>query len=668
MADWREQVLNEFTPGVARLTLAADPDGLLLEETFLGAIRERGFELITFEDHAAFRFAYESRFRSLWDLGAATDLEIVLRIDSHDLSTLPYDLLQAGRQLSFGLGELFPGLSYPVVASLDRSNLDALYGAQTRHKPERLGDDATKDFVLLHVFEIAPELVEHSHDLLRVLLRRHYRRQLVPPLLDDRLVRVLRQSGEFDSWPLETIVPNREAFFSFLQERWPLFLDRLARARTVGLEDIGGVPVFQIGGPPELPFDHDDVHVYIDNLFVEGRLRPVPHGASGALRGEWVSVGIETDPVTDRVRRLEALMETVGTTIPDPDARRHDWLEFAYRWAELAILWSETDTAMRSETDLRIVELCVDMDRAFLSWMERRYAGLHNQPPDPPAMVHHLPRYLGRWLADVSGSKVALIVVDGLALDQWIVLRDALAGQRPQLRFREGAVFAWVPTITSVSRQAIFAGTPPLYFPSSILTTDREPSLWTRFWTDHGLKAHEVAYAKGLGDGCLGDVRELLSRPGVRALGLVVDKVDRIMHGMELGAAGMHNQVRQWADEGFMAGLLDALFDAGFAVFLTSDHGNIEAEGCGRPSEGATADLRGERVRVYSDPILRSRVHERFPDAVAWPALGLPDSFLALLAPGRSAFVRKGERLVGHGGISLEEAVVPMVQIERAAA
>ena len=222
-------------------------------------------------------------------------------------------------------------------------------------------------------------------------------------------------------------------------------------------------------------------------------------------------------------------------------------------------------------------------------------------------------------------------------------------------------------TLTSVSRQAIFAGKPPLYFPSSIQTTNKEASLWTQFWADHGLTTHEVGYVKGLGDGPLGGVRELLSRPKIRALGLVVDKVDKIMHGMELGAAGMHNQVRQWANEQFMAELLDTLLESDFAVFLTSDHGNIEADGCGRPSEGAIADLRGERARVYPDPILRSRVKERFPDAIEWPALGLPEDYLALLAAGRSAFVREGERIVGHGGISLEEIVVPLIQIERLA-
>ena len=307
------------------------------------------------------------------------------------------------------------------------------------------------------------------------------------------------------------------------------------------------------------------------------------------------------------------------------------------------------------------------VDRAFLAWIERRYAGLHNQPPDPPVMVHHVPRHLARRIEDGSEDKVALVVVDGLALDQWIVLRDVLAEQRPRLRFREGAVFAWVPTITSVSRQAIFAGKPPFYFPSSIHTTDREPSSWRQFWEDQGVAARAVGYAKGLGDGPLDGVGEILSRADIRALGLVVDKVDRIMHGMELGAAGMHNQVRQWAGEGFMAGLLDRLLDDGFAVFLTSDHGNIEAEGRGRPSEGVVADVRGERARIYPDAVLRSRVQDRFPDAIAWPATGLPEDCLALLAPARSAFVREGDRIVGHGGASLEEVVVPWVRIERAA-
>jgi hypothetical protein len=149
-------------------------------------------------------------------------------------------------------------------------------------------------------------------------------------------------------------------------------------------------------------------------------------------------------------------------------------------------------------------------------------------------------------------------------------------------------------------------------------------------------------------------------------VGLVVDQVDHIMHGMALGSAGMHNQVRQWVTEQpFMARLLDLLFDHGFAIFLASDHGNIEAVGCGSPSEGAVADLRGQRVRVYPDQALRRHVQQAFPQAVEWPCLGLPETYLALLAPQRTAFAQPGKLIVAHGGISVEEMIVPFIRIER---
>lgn len=281
-------------------------------------------------------------------------------------------------------------------------------------------------------------------------------------------------------------------------------------------------------------------------------------------------------------------------------------------------------------------------------------------------MLHQIPRFLMRQLEEQAIQKVALLVLDGLALDQWLVLQAVLHIQRPHLKFRSEAVFAWLPTITSVSRQAVFAGKPPIYFASSIHRTDREAILWKQFWAEQGLSSVEVTYAKGLGEEpSLSSVEELLSHPKVRVAGLVVDKVDKIMHGMQLGTAGMHNQVRQWAITGFMTNLLDQLHHHGFSVFLTSDHGNIEAAGIGRPSEGATADLRGERVRVYDHHLLRANVKANFPNATEWSTLGLPEDYLPLLAPGRTAFIPEGESIVGHGGISLEELVVPFIQIER---
>ena len=665
MSSWRDQILREFTPKVARLTLVADPDSLLLEESILADIRERGFQLILFEDHVAFRYAYESKFRSRWDQGEHTDLVVVLRSDAADLSRLPYDLLHSSRQISFSLSEIFPNLSYPIVTALDRRDLDALYESQKNHNPSVMGDNTTKEFILWHVFGIKPEFIRKPSDLLTVLLRRHYRaQQRIPDLLDERFVQVLRQQGSFDDWPLETIIPDRESFFAFLQERWPIFLTRSAEQIRANTHEDETTCQAVPSGVLDLPFDHVDVRVYIDNLFLEGFLEAVPHEQAESLSTSWLAVGIRTTDQSDRTYRVNRLLDTLAGDIPGQNAPHHDWFHFARTWAELIALALDSNEMLPMPERQKMETIQAQVDSTLMPWLTDRYAGLASLPPAPPVMLHHIPRFMSRHISDANKNKVGFIMMDGLSLDQWIVIRKDLVKQRTNYRIRENAVFAWIPTITTVSRQATFAGKPPIYFPNSIHTTDKEPTLWTQFWVDYGLTQQEVTYAKGLGDGTLETVIEMVAQPRIRVVGLVVDKVDKIMHGMELGTAGMHNQVRQWARQPFMVNLIDLLLENGFRVYLTSDHGNIEATGCGRPAEGSVADLRGERVRIYSDSLLRGQVKRRFPDAVDWPPIGLPEDYFPLLAAGRSAFVRESERVVGHGGTCLEELIVPFVQID----
>jgi len=665
MNNWRDQILKEFTPKIARLTLVADPDGLLLEEGILEGIRKRGFELIPFEDPIAFRYAYESKFRSHWDRGEQTDLVVVLHSHASDISSLPYDLLLAGRKLSFSLGEIFPRLSYPVVTALDRGDLGALYEAQGRYAPGQLGDNATKEFALRHVFEIAIELIKQPSDLLRVLLRRHYSGQRIPSILDERFVQLLRQSAIFSDWPLETLISDREAFFAFLQERWTIFLDRESAISESGVHGGESPYILAIKGPADLPFEHNDIRVYIDNLFVEGLLRPVARRQKDIPASSWATIGVLTATIEDKSRRLCKLIDSLQKSIPADDAKHTDWLHFARAWAELILLMAEQCSDGCAERIEATKGLQTRVDAGFTAWLFKRYAGLVNLPPVPPVMLHHLPRFLARQASEDRKAKLALIVMDGLAMDQWLVVRDALSLREPNFRFREEAVFAWIPSLTSVSRQAVFAGKAPIFFPNSIWTTDKEPALWSQFWVDQGFTPNEVVYMKGLGDGNLETVSEVISHPKSRIVGLVVNKVDKIMHGMEMGTAGMHNQVCQWAEGPYLNALLNLLFDRGFRVYLTSDHGNVEAVGCGRPSEGSVADLRGERVRVYSDASLRDNVKNRFPAALEWPPVGLPEEYLPLLAPDRQAFIEENQYAVSHGGISIEELIVPLIQIER---
>jgi len=181
---------------------------LLVEEGVLQSIRTEVFEVIPFEDHIAFRYVYESTFRARWDRGEDSERAVVLRTASSDLNTLPFDLLQAGRQLSFTLGDVFPTLSYPVVAALGRSDLDVLYRAQQHQNPGALGDNASKDFILRHVFEIAQNSLNSPPISYTYCSAANYRGQRIPAILDERFIQLLRQRNTFDDLAAGTHRPR----------------------------------------------------------------------------------------------------------------------------------------------------------------------------------------------------------------------------------------------------------------------------------------------------------------------------------------------------------------------------------------------------------------------------------------------------------------------------
>jgi hypothetical protein len=658
---WRDAILSDFVPNVSKLTLVADPDCLLTEEKLALELRGRGFDLIEFNDPVEFRYAYESKYRSNWDRGDHTDLVVILRLQDAELESLPHDVLQAGRMLSFNLGDLFPNLSYPVIEKLDRSLLDALYEAQRKSPPDRMGDNATKDFILRHVFCIAGELIANEVELLRALLRLHYGKIQISLSLTERLIQVLRGHDGFDAWPLDEIVSDAEAFFAFLQERWPVFLGSLGRGNQV--KEVSSIYGLKYPGPDLLPFDHQDIRVYIDNLFVEGKLTPVLAPELEVEAVSWIRIGITPASTDDDEERIPRLFDLVAKGLPTGESRYSDWTAFALKWAELSCLVHCGNNVAHVS---RLQDFGDGMNATFARWLSRHYASLINLPPTSPTMLHHIPRRLARDVEIQGKGGVALIVVDGLALDQWVTVRQLLQEHDPGLVIRESAIFAWIPTLTSISRQAVFAGKPPLFFPSSINSTNCEEKLWKQFWEGHGLSRLDVAYQRGMGDGDASSVLDAVIHPGkTKVVGLVVDKVDKIMHGMQLGAAGMQNQVRQWCQGGFLGTLVRQLLDYGYEVWLTADHGNIECAGKGRPSEGVIAETRGERARIYPTPELRSQVAEAFAFSEELQPIGLPPGYFPLVAGGRSAFVTPGGSIVAHGGVAIEEVIVPLVRFER---
>ena len=205
----------------------------------------------------------------------------------------------------------------------------------------------------------------------------------------------------------------------------------------------------------------------------------------------------------------------------------------------------------------QLAPLAVD----FPAWLHTRYDALHSLPYLPqPILGHQVAHFLAHRLRqDAASARVALLVLDGLALDQWQIVRDAWRDAGQPWRCDEQALLAVLPTVTPIARQALFAGQLPLYFPDTWQRTDQDSRRWQRFWQDQGLPPSAAAWQLG-GE----QLDHTLADSRVRALGLVLGNVDKMLHGTVHGRAELHARVRHWLERGELTQVVQRILAAGF--------------------------------------------------------------------------------------------------------
>ena len=328
------------------------------------------------------------------------------------------------------------------------------------------------------------------------------------------------------------------------------------------------------------------------------------------------------------------------------------WIETASWWGHVrAAIAAAASPPPVADTAWHVWER---LDGNFRSWLRSSYgASLTSQSAQTPfAALHQVAPRLARRVED--GSKILLVVIDGLGFAQWHPLRHAA---RLEVIESTGSL-AMIPTLTSVSRQAIFAGELPREFARHLRTTSAEERRWRQFWHSRGLEGNDVSYAKLLGDDA-SPIPEL----GRRAAAVVVNAVDEILHGADvLGDRQVAVGVNLWARAGFLTALVKSANEAGFETWITSDHGNLPTQASTVPREGQTVEQAGIRVRVYPNAALREQAAHH---GDCWDPPGLPTeiaSYYPLFAKGRSGY-HTGAGRVSHGGISLDEVIVPVAQV-----
>jgi hypothetical protein len=628
----------------SQMVILFDHDGLAATTAFFERLGGNGYDVYDYADNLSLYFYLENK-RQVSPGVEKSKVLIRISADLADNAQLPYSVLINSEAIHLRLDDYFEGISAKAVKELPSQYYDKLFDL-LRAQPQNLSSyNESIDFITRRVFGIDITGIGTEVQYWAVLFKMHYTDTELPKFVVSKLLN--GGTGLLDSYDLDLdqALRSREYFYAFLQKEWQRFVE----------ERTGQEKHLMI-----LPFDHPDLKIYTDNFFAEGLLQRISLDTSAAHDLGWMACGI-THKVSDEADKIDSLISSLRAHLPETDCSYKAWQKYVKDYAELLFKLFSSDS---SKLTLAALDLMGEANVRFRDWMLRHYDSLASLPSREPVMVHQIAKSMAFQRAENASTKTALIVMDGMSYDQWLCIKAEL--ELGAYNLHEDALFAWAPTLTPISRQSIFSASIPFYFGQSLNSTAKEAGHWKRFWEDSGLTSQSVHYLRmdGIGD-IASELEQQINLKSASVIGIVLNVIDDIMHGMNLGSAGMHSQIRHWVKQGHFSAFLKVLIDQGFEVWITSDHGNLECEGIGNIPDGALSETRASRVRIYQSEDLRNQAAIKSENSLARTPKGLPGDIYCLFAPYQAAFHAVGKRIVAHGGISLEEIMVPLVKINR---
>lgn len=292
--------------------------------------------------------------------------------------------------------------------------------------------------------------------------------------------------------------------------------------------------------------------------------------------------------------------------------------------------------------------LRIEIYDRFTAWLKLNY-GLLLSTLNPAVL--RLQTLLSTLNSEYEGERLALFIVDSLGLSAWerVRARWQLDGVIGGAATR--AAFAVLPTITILSRRAIFEGTPPSQFSSETHSQRLERALWAKRYHGQGACFHD-AEMLGFSDSLARSVSHVC----------VVDvSWDKRGHSIDWRTDSIADAANVWAGRTPLRDMIRAALDAGYRVILTADHGQTECVGQGRLNVGTLPDERSKRVMLFNVKSLCSNASKDWTDNFR-PA-GLPPDMFPLFATGFNSFDLNRAASVSHGGLSLEEVLVPVAEL-----
>ena len=531
MSNWIDKYKKLVISSHKQHIIIADQDNLFEYDELQQAFESDGYTLITCKTDLAVRLAFELQVRE------ASDKYLIVAPGNY--FPLP-DIEMLVHFQALGLPKLFPNLDAKAIKGLSFNALCLL----SNIKPyEELSHDKTLKFLLENLYNVDFDTLTNSKAKERIL------NALTTVLLEknginEPLTKFLSTITRPYFPALVTKGLTKVNLVNFIQEQWQSFVDK---------------------GNSELDFNESLLNKSLGYLFAFEYLKPVqvsPKKYESFAKP--LKIGIFVDQQGHNDNELEGLIEYLKQQLEIIEDIADQWFKIIQIMAntKLKYLLSEND-----ELKFHYEKVESGLNIRFQRFVDNTYGSLFSlSGVRKPVVVSRVLEHINSKPA----KKKALLVIDGMNYWQWNILGKALSNA--DINFTSNASLAYIPTITAWSRQAIFKGDKP----DLSADNSKEAKLFETYWLNHGLSSFQIAFKKF-------SIHEPLKLDDITAdttmLGLVCNDLDSIMHGCLLGNSQLKTSTEQWIVKSKIVESISILKAKGFQVYITADHGNIEATG-----------------------------------------------------------------------------------------
>jgi len=313
-----------------------------------------------------------------------------------------------------------------------------------------------------------------------------------------------------------------------------------------------------------------------------------------------------------------------------------DWFWIAEAKAKIDVL----------ATEYRLDFDTSEINRIFQDYILDQFGKLSSEiSRETPVLVSRVMEYM----SDHSG-KFVIIVMDGMSEFDWLLISKSFHN----ISYEQTAAFAMIPTTTSVSRQCLLSNK----YPSQLL----EP------WKQSKEKQEFVFCAKKIGftPEQIGYERGYNPQFGsfVKCGAVIINDVDDMVHAQHQGRLGMLNDIGVLAAQHQLADMTKRFLSEGFDVYITADHGNTPCTGLGKlMGTGVETETKSRRMIVLQNFANKVALQQKY-GLVGYPKYYLNKDFDYLICDVGESFDAKGENVITHGGITIDEVIVPFIKIK----